>query len=182
MDSNRRFLYDAGGTKPLTQFPLVPVTVVLPLEVHGALKELSDRFIDPNRNKPYGVGAVARILIAITIASAASAPKEELLEYFKGAGGVSGRPTLSEKTKRIALLIPKPLVDRMNARVEDLDEPLIGTATVIRWLIGKGIKRVQYYQLYEHIPTADMAFMIKEKLTIDTVIERFQRRQIPSPR
>lgn len=172
-DSDRRFLYDAGGRKPLTQYPLVPITVTFPEQAKLDIAALSETFIDPVRLKPYGVAAVCRVMIAEQEKEIDRAPREELIAYAADNAGSPGRNNLSEKISRLALLIPKHLIERINDRVLALNEPLVGTATVVRWLIIRGLKLVSPSALYTHIPTADMAYIIRNKWTIADILKAY---------
>jgi len=173
-DSNRRFTYDAGGRKPLTQFPLVPITVTFPADVREKVYGLSEQFIDPLRLKPYGIAAVCRVLLAEQELEIQRADTATLLAYAKDNEGSPGRSHLAEKIVRIGLLVPKHIIEKINERVIELDEPLIGTATIIRWLIMRGMVHVRPNQLYAHIPPDDMSFMIRNGLTVDHVIRQYR--------
>lgn len=175
-DSKRRFKYDAGGRQPLSEFPLCPITVAITATTKQALKKTSDLFIDPGKIKPYGIAAVARVLMQIHIEAVDSAPREELVKFFRQTKGTPGRSGFRDEYERVQLLIPKHLVDLINNRVLELNDPEVGTATVIRWLLVKGLEETSHYQLYEHIPRADTEMMEKENLTVDALIERFQAR------
>jgi len=172
--SLRRFRYDAGGRKPLTQYPLCPITVVVLESTKEEIEALSQKFIDPINLKPYGIAALCRVLLHCQLHLIDAAPRLELIDS-ESSQGLPGRPGFKEKTKRIQLLIPKHIVDRVNDRVIALNDTLIGTATALRWLIMRSLKETNLYTLYEHIPTHDMATIIKEKLTVDTLIARYQK-------
>lgn len=174
VSSADRLDFEAAGLKPLTQFPMVPITVSFPEDFKVKISLLSNKFIDPLRMKPYGIAAVCRVLVAEQELIIDRIPFDELMAYAKRKSPGPGRKQLAEKVVRISLLIPKPMIDRINDRVMALNEPLIGTATVIRWLIQNGVATIPYERLYSHIPSDDMAYMLRNDLSPSKLVKKYQ--------
>lgn len=175
IDTSRRHNADQGGRNPLTSYPLVPVGCVMPLGLLKALRERSDQFINPLNYKPYGITALCRILCQIMITDIDKYYDGDILTYLDNREeSTSGRASVGHDPKKISLLIPKPIVERVNERVVFFNNSLIGTSSVLRFMIFKGLKKAKIEDLYEHVPAKHLSIMVSKHLTIADLQKRFK--------
>jgi hypothetical protein len=175
VDPNRAPLYAEGGRRPLTEKKVVPVTVAFDASLFHEIKTLSEKFINPSTLKPYGVSSVARICLEIGIKNLDGATEEDLLYYVPGSKkGTAGRFPIESSTK-VTVLVQKEHIESINRYLSTLkmQSKIIGTTTVIRWIIRETIGDVRIKDLYDHIPQSHLDLMQRENLTFRKLLDRY---------
>lgn len=176
VDSTRRHEADEGGRNPLTEFPLVPIACVISDDLLTKLRDKSETFISPSSLKPYGVTALCRIIVQDKIELLDRYYEMDFLSYLGNrTENVSGRASIGAIARKASLLIPKPLIDRINKKVEAFNNPLIGTSTILRFLIEKGLEKCRTEDLYKYIPPKHMTIMVTKELTISDLQAQYRR-------
>jgi hypothetical protein len=172
VNETRRHTYDAGARRPLTEYKLVPISVVMPVSMIKELAERGQEFINPRTMKPYGRTALARICIFAMLRNLHRISENRLLEYLDFRDEVRvGRTRLSdEEQKRIPLLIPQDHVTLINDIAERFASPLIGTTTIVRYCIHTALKKLTSSDFYKHLPDGDKIYMFEQGLTIKALI------------
>lgn len=177
VDDSRRHNADKGGRNPLTEYPLVPVGVVFQAELIAWVRERQHDFINPLKLQPYGVTALCRVICQLLVKEVPAYSEKMILNYLKDQQVTrSGRKALSHEVERIIVLIPKPIVLAINDRVRQLDNSLIGTSTIVRFMVERGLRKLKREAFYEHIPMKHASYMIKNKIGVDDLIESYQNR------
>ena len=174
VDATRRHNADGGGRNPLTSFPLVPVGCIMSREMIDALKDISELFINPTNYKPYGVASLTRIMLQMMIETIDRYYEMDYLNYIESRPSALGRASVGEGAKKMSLLIPMPIVQRLNERVLAFNNPLIGTSSVLRFLLEKGIKKLKLDDFYNYVPEKHVRLMATKRLTIKDLQKRYQ--------
>lgn len=179
VDSSRKRESESQGRSPLSSITVVPISCVVSRELVKALKVKSELFISPNTGKPYGVTALSRIILQTCIGQLDRSYEMDFLSYLSvRAPHLAGRAGISEETPtRVSLLIPKPIIDTINLKVEEYNNPLIGTSTIVRYLLEWGVQRCKVDDFYEYIPSKHMSLMISKQLTIKILQDRYRRQK-----
>ena len=176
VDDTRRHNADRGGRNPLTEFPLVPVGVVFPDQLISWARERQHEFINPIKMRPYGVTALCRVICQILVKEVAGYSERMILNYLKDQQEPkSGRKGLSESVERIIILLPAPTVQIINDRVRQLNNSLIGTSTVVRFMVERGLRKLEKEAFYGHIPIKHAAHMVRNRIGIDELILEYQK-------
>jgi hypothetical protein len=129
--------------------------------------------------KPYGISALCRLLINNGVTLVPKITKNELLDYIPDAPkGDTGRVPLSnEGTIRLSVAIVTEHIEAVNRRVEELDHPLIGTTSILRFLIRKMLDECDIVEMYRYIPQKHKDHMIEAGMTIKALQLTYQQRK-----
>lgn len=179
VDARRRPAYDEGGWRPLTHKAMTPVSIVTDWALWERIDERVQEYINPMTLKPYGISALCRLLINKGISLVPRLTKDDLLDYIPDAPkGDSGRiPLSNEGTIRLSVAIVKDHVEAVNKRVEELDHPLVGTTSILRFLIRKMLDEMDITEMYKYIPQKHKDHMIEAGMTIKALQDMYQKRQ-----
>jgi transcriptional regulator of met regulon len=162
VDPKRQPTYDQGGRRPLTEKKLVPVTLAIDASLYDEIETVAAKFINPKTLKSYGVSSVARITVELNLKLLKSMTEENLLYYVPPGEkkGAVGRFPLEDAVK-VTLLIKREHVECINAALKKLKKKsrILGTTTVIRWILRERIGDVRLTDLYDYIPESHKEIM-----------------------
>lgn len=150
----------------MTKHKLVPMTVAVDLNLYEDIKSLSERFINPKSLKPYGISSVVRVIVDIGLTSLHELSDTSLLEYVSdGPKGGVGRWPLSQDVVKMSVLLPREHVLKINSMIDDSLSKIVGTTTVIRFIVATYIGEVKESDLYTRIPESHKQHMIESNLS-----------------
>ena len=166
VDPDRKPSYHEGGRAPMTSLKLVPLTVALDSDLYDDIRELSERFISPKSGKPYGVSSVVRIIVELALDGLAAVTDADLLYYVSsGSKGAVGRWPLADEVVKMSVLLPRDHVLLINSRITPKLSKIVGTTTLVRYLLRSTVGEVGETDLYSRIPESHKEIMRKENLT-----------------
>lgn len=179
VNQDKRPTYDEGGRHPLTKVKLVPLVVVIDWPLWEQLEKLVGEFINPMTLKPYGISAVSRILVRDGVTKLDKLRENELLDYIpSGPKGSTGRNPLSEDGQvKLSIALRQEDVKAINAKVKALRHTLIGTTTIVRWLIREQLRDADVARFYATIPEKHKNHMLEAGLTIKDLQSHWRRRR-----
>lgn len=177
VDASKRPTYDSGGRHPMTEVSMVPLVVVCDWTLWECIEQHVSEFINPMTQKPYGISALCRIVVNQQVSLIDRYTANDLLDYLpKSSKGSVGRFALSEEgSVKLAIALRKADIDQINKRVVELDHSLIGTTTIVRFLLRKGMESFDLTEFYTHIPDRHKNWMLQRSITIKDLQDKYRK-------
>ena len=177
VDASKRPTYDEGGRHPLTEVSMVPTVVVCDWPLWLLIEECVNQFISPMTQKPYGISALCRVIVSEQVSLIDRYTAADFLDYVpKGSKGSTGRYAVSDDgSVKMAIALRKTDIDLINKRVLELDHNLIGTTTIVRLLLRKGMTTFDIGRMYTHIPDRHKNYMLERQIKIKELQDRYRK-------
>lgn len=178
-DPNRRAAYDQGGRHPLTRERIVPIVVIVDWPLWEEIDEAVNDFINPVTRKPYGISAVCRILVKFGIMQIDRLTARDILDYIPvTAKGSTGRNPLSDEGQvKLSIALRQEDILAINKQVSRINHALVGTTSIVRWILRDQLKNFEVGKLYLTIPEKHKNHMLELGLTIKDLQSQWRKRR-----